>query len=61
MDFYANLHMHTTHSDGRAGSVTGLNEGTVSNVHTDRGYIDDYFGWMLICVCTVSIRYILDK
>ena len=27
----ADTYIHTTHSDGRAGSVTGLNEGTVSN------------------------------
>jgi len=27
----ADSYIHTTHSDGRAGSVTGLNEGTVSN------------------------------
>lgn len=26
-------YIHTTHSDGRAGAVTGLNEGTVSNCH----------------------------
>lgn len=29
----ADAYIHTTHSDGRAGSVTGLNEGTVSNCH----------------------------